>query len=172
MPEAIEKNSEFDIIYGVPENSAIPNHSLVVLDDLQSFWQKDTLLLFTVYSHHKNITVIALAHNLFSKNKFARDVTLSTKYLILKRSPRDIAQYHHFARQVAGHKSKQLISALQDACTLPYSYLLVDLTQRAHPSLKYRTNILPSDPNSTVYATEKDILDLVRSDSRYERYRD
>jgi len=43
--------------------------------------------LFTKGSHHRNISIMYLAQNLFPKNKFARTISLNEHYMILFKNP-------------------------------------------------------------------------------------
>ena len=43
--------------------------------------------LFTKGSHHRNVSVVFLAQNLFPKNKFARTMRLNAHYIVLFKNP-------------------------------------------------------------------------------------
>ena len=154
----------------MPDGSTLPHHSLVVLDDLQSEQSKDTLLLHTVHSHHRNLTVICLNHSIFPKNRFQRDLTQSTKYIIVCKNPRDTQAFHRLALQLHPSHARSLYDAYLDACSRPYGYLLCDLTQEAHPALKYRSQLFPSDEGQCVYATDQELSHLLREHPHYVRY--
>ena len=69
---------------GVPSQEQIEQwaqgkHFILVLDDLQQVCEKDREVaeMFTVGSHHLNITLIYLCHNIFSKG-FFQDSSTST----------------------------------------------------------------------------------------------
>ena len=51
--------------------------------------------IFTVDSHHKNISVFVLAQNLFLKERNARTISLNCKYIITTNNSRDRAQLYH-----------------------------------------------------------------------------
>ena len=63
------KNIEF--IKGLPDIDEISN-CLLILDDLgqDCIDNKDIVLLFIVGSHHRNISVILLTHNIYEKGKY------------------------------------------------------------------------------------------------------
>jgi len=74
--------------------------------------------LFTIGSHHRNVSVVYLAQNLFPKNKFARTMNLNAHYMVL-------------ARQMYPKTSQFAIEAYNDATRERYySYLLVNFRQR------------------------------------------
>lgn len=143
-----EDNAKPEIDYveffkGVPSESDMMTGGplLLILDDLmnQAYNQQITDI-FTKGSHHRNISIILVTHNLFHKSPHARELTLSTKYLILFKSPRDRTQFNYLARQVS-ENPKELIKVYNEVTKEPYSYLLVDLTQETLDFLRYRTDI-------------------------------
>ena len=67
-------------------------HMLLVLDDLltSSVNNADILNLFTVKSHHQNISVLFLTQNLYhSPSKFMRTISLNVSYIICLKNHRD-----------------------------------------------------------------------------------
>ena len=72
-------------------------HTILVIDDLQygSFDRAAEILivkLFAVLSHHRNITVIFVSHNIFSPVKYFRNLSLNAHYIILFANKRDNGQ--------------------------------------------------------------------------------
>lgn len=169
-PDEIAARSDFQIHFGVPDGAELPPHSLVVLDDLQHENNIKTQLLHTVHSHHRSLTVISLNHNLFPKNRFHRDMTQSTQYVIILANPRDAQAFHRLALQLEPSRARSLYESYLDACGRPYGYLLCDLTQQAHPALRYRTQILPTDDGLHLYTTDEHLNQLMRDDPSYVRY--
>lgn len=55
------------------------NHTIVVLDDLmlQAAQSQDCVHLFTVTSHHRNVTTVMLSQNLYPLGKYARTISLN-----------------------------------------------------------------------------------------------
>lgn len=182
LPEGSEPPGEvchgplpFVILHAIPSGLTLPEHSLVVIDDMQQEQNRELVLLHTIYSHHRDLTCISLVHSLFPKNKFHRDLTQSTKYIYVKANPRDKQAFQRLAVQLQPGRARELVGAYTDACSRPYGHLMVDLTQRIHPALRYRAPLPPDSPDDDgvcVYATERDVEDLIREvPSRYERLR-
>lgn len=169
-PKAISDRPDFQIHFGVPDGATLPYNSMVVLDDLQTEQGLQTQLLYTVHSHHRNLTVISLNHNLFPKNRFQRDLSQSTKYIIACNNPRDAQAFYRLAIQLEPNRARSLYQAYLDACSRPFGYLLCDLTQEAHPALRYRTQLFPSDDGLCAYSTDEDIQQLIHEDKQYERF--
>ena len=101
--------------------------TLLIVDDLMQETNETVVNLFTKGSHHRNVSVIFLAQNLFPKNKFARTMSLNAHYMVLFKNPRDASQFANLARQMYPKTSQFAIEAYKDATREPYSYLLIDL---------------------------------------------
>jgi hypothetical protein len=136
---------------GLPEDldSAFnPQHrNLVVIDDLMTEAHSDQRMtrLFSVGSHHRNLSIIFIIHNLFHYGKEMRTLSLNSHYLILFKNPRDHLQIATLARQMYPGKSQFLIEAFEDATKQPHGYILIDLKPQTEEELRIRSNILPSD---------------------------
>jgi len=100
---------------------------LLIMDDLMQETNDTAANLFTKGSHHRNVSVVYLAQNLFPKNKFARTMNLDAHYMVLFKNPRDATQFANLARQMYPKTSQFAVEAYKDATREPYSYLLVDL---------------------------------------------
>jgi hypothetical protein len=129
---------------GLPsiENMNAEENNLIILDDLMSecLDDKKILHLFTVGSHHRNISVIFLTQNIFCKGKHARSISLNSHYLILFRNIRDPSQIMHLGRQLYPGNVKYFEEAFDDAVmSQNYGYLIVDLKQNTPETLRLRT---------------------------------
>jgi len=119
--------------------------SLLIIDDLMHETNETVATLFTRGSHHRNISVVYLAQNLFPKNNFARTISFNAHYMILLKNPRDATQFATLARLMYPYKSQFVVEAYKDATREPYSYLLVDLRPEQDDDLRLRTNIFPGE---------------------------
>ena len=143
------KNVEF--IQGIPDDLETRfqrrYNNVLILDDLMTQCHSDERLtrLFSVGSHHKNLSIIFIIHNLFHYGKEMRTVSLNSHYIILFKNPRDRLQISTLARQMYPGQSQFLIEAFQDATKEAYGYLAIDLKPTTADKLRIRTGILPSD---------------------------
>lgn len=142
IPKLEDKSIEY--VQGIPayvEN--IKNEeTLVILDDLMNDSDNTKVSeLFTKGSHHRNISVILITQNIFHKGSHTRDISLNTKYLIFFKNPRDQNQFSYIARQICPENSKDLVKVYKEVMAIPFSYLLIDLTQSINDSLRFRTDI-------------------------------
>jgi len=119
--------------------------ALLIIDDLMQETDETVASFFTKGSHHRNVSVVYLAQNLFPKNKFARTISLNAHYMVLFKNPRDATQFANLARQMYPHTSQFAVEAYKDATREPYSYLLIDLRPEQDDDLRLRTNIFPGE---------------------------
>ena len=148
---------------GLPQEEELHEISLkntdsqncLVIDDLMVELNNNPKYekLWTVLSHHYNLTIVYLTQNLFEKGKGARSISLNTSYFCLFRAFRDVLQIQHFAREAFPGKTKQFMQAYRMATSKEYGYLLVDLESRKDSRFRLRTNIFPGE-NTVVYDIE------------------
>ena len=133
---------------GLPNANDIQEGDLIILDDLlqESTQSKEVSNMFTRSAHHKRCFIIFLSQNLFAKGKEARTQSLNTTYILLFKNPRDKSQIGYLARQLEPTKSKAIIEMYHQATLRPHGYLFIDCTQECAPQNRFRTNILPQDP--------------------------
>jgi hypothetical protein len=138
------KNIEF--IHGLPDVEMFDprENNLLILDDLmtESEASKAIVNLFTVDSHHKNISTFLLAQNLFSKGKYSRTISLNCNYLIVFNNPRDRSQIQFLARQMYPNNPQFLNECYIDATKNKYGYLFIDLHQTTNENYRIQTDIL------------------------------
>jgi hypothetical protein len=139
-----ELNIEF--VEGIPDLDQFdPSvNNLIILDDLMDQCESNVsiLNLFTVDSHHKNISTFLVSHNLFSQGKHSRTISLNCNYLIVFSNPRDRSQIQYLARQMYPTNSRYLIESFEDATNKTHGYLFIDLTQSTNNLLRIQSNIL------------------------------
>ena len=120
---------------GLPdiEDFDLSKNNLLILDDLMRESCKDNSIydIFTVDSHHKNISVFFLTQNLFLNEKNARTISLNCNYIITTNNPRD--------------NSKFLLECFEDSMEKPFGYKVLDLTQATPSQLRVQTGIFPEE---------------------------
>lgn len=156
VPEEIARMPMVEIYEGLADLNDLKPHTLLVIDDLMSTLSNEILDVFTVHSHHLNISIILIVQNLFHQNKCMRDVSLNSNYFCLLKNPRDVGQFQYFARQINYDNWKNLLKVYSDVCGVAYQPLIIDLSQKTDNLFKYKTNILNKNYFET-YATETDI---------------
>ena len=123
------------------------NHTLLVLDDmmLKIGQSEDCVHLFTVTSHHRNISVIFLTQNLYPTGKFSRTISLNCLNVILFRNYRDARQVMTFGSQVLPGKPEFFKAAYEMATLKNYGYLHVCLEPNQNREYQMGTHIFPGE---------------------------
>ena len=114
----------------------------IVIDDMALEATEDTAKIFTVGSHHFNVNVIIIAQNIFTKNKFFREISLNTSYHVIFKNPRDNSSIGTLAQQFAPNNVKTIKAIFKKATTKPHSYLLLDYRQETDEKHRMRGNIM------------------------------
>lgn len=130
------------------EELATSTNTLIIFDDLMKECETDKsiLNLFTIDSHHKNISVFLLSQNLFSRGKYTRTISLNASYIIIFKNPRDKSQIYALARQMFPDKISFFMEAFNDTInTGGHSYIFLDLKQKTLEKNRVQTGILPGD---------------------------
>lgn len=130
---------------------------LIILDDLMMEASSAKICeVFTTGSHHRNQSVLLLTQNVFYHGKHCRDISLNTKYMVVFKNPRDQTQFRYLARQICPENTREMLKIYKEVTDIPHNYLLLDLTQNIHDSLRYRTNVF-NEHFATVYCNEKNM---------------
>lgn len=138
--------AEVEFVEGIPDESKFTGEStLLVIDDLMGETDSRITRLFTRGSHHRNVSVLYLVQNMFSKNKEHRTISLNCHYLVIFKNPRDASQIENLSKQMYPGKSRFMREVYKNATEPPHGYLLIDLRQGTPDHLRLRTNIFPNE---------------------------
>lgn len=123
------------------------NGTLIVIDDFFHLINQDILEMFTVLSHHGNLSVILLAQSLFGsgQNKYFRTISLNSTYLSVFKNPRDNQQIATLSRQLKPKDWRWIVESFYAATRKPYSYLFIDNHQKTCDEIRVRSCILPNE---------------------------
>jgi len=119
--------------------------TMIVVDDHMSDVNQLVADIFTKISHHRDISILYVTQNLFDKNKYVRTITLNSHYLVLFKNCRDAGQFAIFARQMYPTCWKFAVDGYEDATSVPYGYLLVDLKPDQDERCRLRTCVFPGE---------------------------
>ena len=142
------------------KTSSFPKHQLLIFDDLlcDIVSRKDDLMqkLFTVYSHHKNLSIILINQMLFKAGDYKFSVlSENVHYLFLFKSPRNSSKIIHLAKQVNPYDSKFIIRSFKEATSEGFSYLLFDFHPTTVEKVRIRSKIFPSQGTMVVHVNQK-----------------
>ena len=87
---------------------------------------------------HRGLNTIYSKYNLFHQSKLGRDVELQNTHVVLLTSPRNVLQINTLSQQLG--LGSQLKERCQDATSVTYGHLLIDLTSKTVDSLSYFSN--------------------------------
>jgi hypothetical protein len=120
---------------------------IIVIDDLMDKMNddKDTPILFTKISHHKNISVIYLVQNIFHKNINMRTISLNSHYINIMRGARLTQQVGILGNQIFPGKYKKVIEVYKKATKPLFGYLLLDLHPQSDERYRLRTKIFRNE---------------------------
>ena len=122
-------------------------HNIIVIDDLMNCATNSPVMLdlFCQFSHHLRLSVIYITQNIYHSGKCSRSLNLNSHYFILFKNKRDMQQISVLARQIFPHESGVLTESFEDATSLPFGYLLVDLHPASKSNIMLRSKIFPHD---------------------------
>ena len=125
----------------------------IIIDDLMNESSNNKLIsdIFTKGSHHRNISIILILQNFFTRGKEMRNITLNSQYLVLFKNPRDQSLATNIAKQMYPHRCIWFQKIYEDATSQPFSYLFIDLKPSTPNNLRLLTNILGEQKYVTVY---------------------
>lgn len=156
IPNGLLEIPNVKVQEGLPSIDSIPVNTLLVIDDMQMSNLKDICTLFTVSSHHKNISIFFLVQNLFFSNPYMRTISLNSSHIVLFKSLRDVIQIQCLARQIFPDLVKSFMQVYKEVTDPPYAYLIIDLSQTCHSCFRLKTNIF-SKTHFITYALNSDL---------------
>jgi hypothetical protein len=131
----------------IEADNLVYKRTLMVVDDkiLDLVGEQNDLIsrLFVEGSHHRDIFVIIILQNLFTKG--LRLLSINSSYLIVTKSPRDISSIINLGKQFCPKNSKYLMEAYKRATTKIGGYLLFDFTMQCPDKLRVRNSVFISD---------------------------
>ena len=136
--EEIEHLVEFHD--GLLADSDLPDGSQgntwLILDDLMTeiSGSASTKKLYTMLSHHQNISVFFVLQNMFPKGN--ETVSRNSGYFFVMSNPRDGLQFKTFAQQLP-HNTEDVMVSYEHATRAPYSYLFLDLKQGVYEKVRF-----------------------------------
>ena len=119
---------------------------LLVLDDLMTRLDKsvDAERLFSVASHHYDMSCIAIIHSLFY-SKTVRNMRMNSSYLCLFKNNADQLSIRNLATQLYPANRAFFIRSFEDATRAAHSYLFVDLHKTTDARFRLRTSVFPDE---------------------------
>ena len=111
IPAALEQDCYFDVT----------KQNLIVFDDrmIDARKEKRIVNFFSRGSHHRNLSMIYIAQNLFCQGKGSRSISLKRHYLVLFKNPRDKLQILTLAKQMYPGQTDFFLDQYEEAVSDP-----------------------------------------------------
>jgi hypothetical protein len=150
MRSSRKNSNEIEFKDGLPDIADFnpSQNSIPILNDLMTQAGKDekVLKLFTVDSHHLNLTIFFFTQNIFPQEKYSCSISLNCQYILLTKNPRDRNQLVQLGKQIFTGNTKFFKEASDDAVTnRKYGYLVLALNQNTDEENRVQTGILPNE---------------------------
>ena len=154
-------NRGYEIVKGLPatedfEQDIFPGkNNLFVFDDLMeaSGKSKGMTDLITKKCHHQNVSVIHIVQDLFHGGPERKTILRSAHYIVLFRSPLDQTVIQTVGSRVLPYHRQTFMQIYQRATEKACGYLFLDGSNKSHPDLRFRTDLLA--PVQTIYTVKK-----------------
>ena len=142
-PQLVEIRQMATVKEGLPIVQDLVPNSMIIIDDLMIEGQNSEEMtnMFTKHVHHMNLILVNIVHNFYQKGE-QRTRSLNTQYLVLFKNVRDASSIAVLARQMFPKNANYMISAYENATSMPYGYLFVDMRQETPKDLRLRTSII------------------------------
>ena len=113
--------------------------SLLIFDDsCEEICNSEAFVDIATAGRHRGLSTIYIKHNLFHQSKLGRDVESQNTHIVLFKSPRDVMQVTSLSTQLS--LGSELVDWYQDATSVPFGHLLIDLSPRTDDRLRFCTN--------------------------------
>ena len=126
----------FEFIDSLKNNGT--KYLLIFDDSCEEICNSKAFVDIATAGRHRGLSTIYIKHNLFHQSKLGRDVELQNTHIVLFKSPRDVMQVTTLSTQLG--LGSELVDWYQDATSVPFGHLLIDLSPRTDDRLRYCTN--------------------------------
>lgn len=145
------RNDGIETHHGLPSEELAKKQDLIVLDDLMLSVNNNDFLdrLFTVGSHHWNVSCVFITQSLYSKD--IRTARANAHYIVLTKNPQGLLQVRTLGSQLYPKRLGYFLEAYHDATSEPFSYLLINMhPANTNEDLRLSTRIFPGE-KTTIY---------------------
>ena len=125
---------------------------IVVLDDMMRHVAKDEELqdLFTIKSHHENISVIFLSQDFFPRGNSMVTINRQCQYLVCFRSLRDNWGLFHVLLSAFPERWGEVLNHIRnDAFSEKYGYAVLNFHPQSDTDMVFWTHMLKDDPEAS-----------------------
>ena len=124
---------DFDLIENLSKNGT--KYWRIFDDSSEKISNSKQIVKIATGGRHRGLNTVYIKHNLFHQSNLGRDVELQNTHIVLFKSPRDVLQINTLSQQLG--LGSQLKEWYQEATSVPYVHILIDLTPKTVDSLRY-----------------------------------
>ena len=125
---------------GIPDMETLTNlrNGILVIDDLMDAAVKDQNIMnmFTVGSHHRNVSIIFLMQNIFQKGSHARTISTNIQYMVLFKNSRDQTQIRTLAMQMFPTDWRDFLKYYNEETAKDYGHVILDFHPKTRSHLR------------------------------------
>ena len=126
----------FEFIDSLKNNGT--KYLLVIDNSCEEIRNSKAFVDIATAGRHRGLSTIYIKHNLFHQSKLGRDAELQNTHIVLFKSPRDVMQVTTLSTQLG--LGSELVEWYRVATSVPFGYLLIDLSPQTDDRLRYCTN--------------------------------
>lgn len=161
-PDTVPKEiaDDVEVFNGLPTREIIESlnpseHSLLIIDDLakEAFASLDIANLY-ISGRHSNVSTIIITNILFSKERYAREISVNTNLFIIMSNPRDSSSIYALSYQLNPQNPRHVANMYFNYVQEPYAYLIIDLNPKTPLIFRYRNGILSETPEIFITETQ------------------
>ena len=104
-------------------------------DSCESICNSKAFVDIATAGRHRGLSTIYIEHYFSHESKLGRDVELQNTHVVLFKSPRDVMQVTTLSTQLG--LDSDLVDWYRDATSVPFGYLLIDLSPRTDDRLRF-----------------------------------
>jgi hypothetical protein len=138
-----------DELHRLRQEGSVDGEIILVLDDKMGVLRDNAqghaiIETICVTSHHSRVSCIITLQNMFH-NKIVREISLNCHYMCLFRNNRSASQVRTLASQILPAQRSYFMDSYDRATSVPYGYLLIDLSPNGDKKFQLRTNIFKGE---------------------------
>ena len=127
-----EQEVNFEFIDSLKNNGT--KYLLKFDDSCEEICNSNAFADIATAGRHRGLSTIYIKHNLFHQSKIGRDFELQNTHIVLFKSPRAVMQVTTLSTQFG--LGSELVNRYQDATSVPFGHLLIDLSPRTDDRLR------------------------------------
>lgn len=150
LPEALRNCPIVEWRAGLPTEKDLSNTDLIptlitIDDSMESCMGSKVVSEIFSQGRHKSLSCILITQNLFSREKYSRNIQLSSTILIVFRNIRDKSSITNLAKQCVPQSTRSFCHLFNQHVAEPYKYTIFDFNNNQLEFLRYRGRISITD---------------------------